>query len=95
MFMEVIMYTKEFWLRATERAIKTFAQFVIVLFTADAFNLFTLDWLQVGGAALAGIVVSYATSIVSATIGEKGSPSLVDSDQFKDNPAADAAGGTA
>lgn len=77
------MYTKEFWLRATERAIKTFAQFVIVLFTADAFNLLALDWVQAGAAALAGVVVSYATSIVSANIGEKGSPSLVDSEQFK------------
>jgi orotate phosphoribosyltransferase len=73
------IYTKEFWSRATERAIKTFAQFIIVLFGADAFNLFSLDWQQVAGAAIGGIIVSYATSIVSANIGEKGSPSLLNS----------------
>lgn len=71
------MYTKDFWARATERAVKTFAQFIIVLFTADAFNLFTLDWQQAGGAALAGVIVSYATSLVSANFGDKGTPSLV------------------
>lgn len=73
-----MVYTASFWKDATERAIKTFAQFVIVLFTADAFDLFALDWQQVGGAALAALVVSYATSIVSAQIGTKGSASLTE-----------------
>jgi Putative lactococcus lactis phage r1t holin len=72
-----MIYTKDFWVQATERAIKTFAQFIVVLFTAEAFDMLTLDWQQTGLAALAGVVVSYATSIVSANIGEKGSPSLV------------------
>lgn len=74
------IYTKEFWAKATERAIKTFAQFITVLFGAEAFNIFTLDWVQFAGIALAGVIVSYATSIVSANIGEKGTPSLVNSD---------------
>ena len=73
-----MVYTAQFWKDATERAIKTFAQFVIVLFTADAFDLFSLDWQQTGGAALAALVVSYATSIVSAQIGDKGTASLVE-----------------
>lgn len=72
-----MIYTKNFWLRATERAVKTFAQFVLTLFTADAFNLFDLDWGQVAAAALGGVVVSYAMSLISANIGDKGSPSLV------------------
>ena len=73
------IYSKEFWKSATERAIKTFAQFIIVLFGAEAFNIFTLDWVQFAGMALAGVVVSYATSIVSANFGEKGTPSLLNS----------------
>lgn len=71
------IYTKEFWAKATERAIKTFAQFVIVLFTAETFNIMTIDWAQTAGLALAGVVVSYATSVVSANIGDKGTPSLL------------------
>lgn len=71
------IYSKEFWAKATERAVKTFAQFVVVLFGAEAFDIFTLDLKQVAGAALAGVVLSYATSVVSANIGDKGTPSVV------------------
>ena len=71
------IYTKEFWAKATERAIKTFAQFVVVMIGGEAFNIFTIDLVQFAGVALAGVVVSYATSILSANIGEKGTPSLL------------------
>lgn len=73
------IYTKEFWVKATERAVKTLAQFVLVMFGGESFNIFTLDWMQFAGVALAGVVVSYATSIVSANFGDKGTPSLVKS----------------
>jgi hypothetical protein len=73
------MFNKKFWIEATERAIKTFAQFVLVLGAAGAFNVFTVDWMTNLGLALGGVVLSYATSIVSAGIGpDKGSPSLVE-----------------
>lgn len=71
------IYTKEFWAKSTERAIKTFAQFVLVMFGGEAFNIFTLNWVEFAGFALAGVVVSYATSIVSANFGDKGTPSLL------------------
>lgn len=71
------IYTKEFWSKATERAVKTLAQFVLVMFGGEAFNIFTLNWVEFAGIALAGVIVSYATSIVSANFGEKGDPSLV------------------
>lgn len=73
------MFTKKFWIEATERALKTFAQFIIVLGAAGTFNVFIVDWKTNIGLALGGVLLSYATSIVSAGIGpEKGSPSLVE-----------------
>lgn len=72
------MFTKEFWKDATERAVKTFAQFIIVLGAAGSLNVFEVDWEQTLGVALGGLVLSYATSIVSAGIGKKGSASLVE-----------------
>lgn len=73
------IYTKEFWAKATERAMKTLAQFVLVMLGGEAVSVFTLDWVQFAGIALAGVIMSYATSIVSANFGEKGSPSLLNS----------------
>ena len=74
----VTMFTKKFWIEASERALKTFAQFILVLGTADTFNIFTVDWQTNLGLALGGALVSYATSIVSAGIGpNKDNPSLV------------------
>ena len=71
------MFTKEFWLSASERAIKTFAQFIIVLAGSSAFNVFAVDWMQILGLSLGGALLSYATSIVSAGIKKKDDPSLV------------------
>ena len=73
------MFNKKFWIEATERALKTFAQFILVLGTAGTFNVFAVDWKTNLGLALGGALLSYATSIVSAGIGpDKGSPSLVE-----------------
>jgi hypothetical protein len=72
------MFTTLFWKEATERAVKTFAQFIVTLGTAQALNVFTLDWQTTIGIGLGGMLLSYATSIISANIGpDKGTPSLV------------------
>lgn len=71
------MFTTEFWKRSTERAIKTFAQFVVTLGTAGAFNVLAVDWQTVLGLGLGAAVLSYATSIASIDFGDKGTPSLV------------------
>lgn len=72
------MFTKKFWAEATERALKTFAQFILVLGTAGTFNVFAIDWKTNLGLALGGAILSYATSIVSANIGpKKDDPSLI------------------
>ena len=71
------MFTKKFWIEASERALKTFAQFILVLGAAGTLNVFTVDWKTNIGLALGGALLSYATSLVSANIGpDKGSPSL-------------------
>jgi hypothetical protein len=73
------MFNKKFWVESTERALKTFAQFILALGAAGTFNVFTVDWKTNLGLALGGALLSYATSIVSAGIGpDKGSPSLVE-----------------
>jgi hypothetical protein len=73
------MFTKKFWIEASERALKTFAQFILVLGAAGTLNVFATDWETNIGLALGGAILSYATSIVSAGIGpKKDSPSLVE-----------------
>lgn len=73
------MFTKKFFIESTERAVKTFAQFILVLGTAGTLNVFDIDWVTNLGLALGGALLSYATSIVSSSIGpDKGSPSLVE-----------------
>jgi hypothetical protein len=71
------MFNKVFWLEATERAIKTLAQFIVVLGAAGSLNVFTVDWQTNIGLALGGALLSYATSIVSAGVSKTHSPSLV------------------
>jgi F0F1-type ATP synthase membrane subunit a len=71
------MFNKIFWMDATERAVKTLAQFIVVLGSAGALNVFTVDWQTNLGLALGGALLSYATSIVSAGVGNHNSPSLV------------------
>lgn len=74
------IWTKNFWKESTERALKTFAQFILALQAGDALTVFNIDWPQTLGAAAMGVIFSYATSIVSASINKKGSPSLVEGD---------------
>jgi hypothetical protein len=71
------MFTKLFWKDATERAIKTFAQFYVTLAATQALDVFTMDWKALIGVSVGGALLSYATSLVSAQIGVKGTPSLV------------------
>ena len=71
------MFKKKFWIESTERALKTFAQVVLVVAGGASLNVLTVDWKSLIGLGLGGVVLSYATSIVSSGIGPKNSPSLV------------------
>lgn len=70
------MFTAAFWLAAGERAVKTFAQTLVVLFAAGT-TVLTLDWVQALSLAGTAALVSVLTSLVSLKFGPEGSPSLV------------------
>ena len=71
------IFTKTFWAEATERAIKTAAQTFLALDAGETFNLLTIDWLNMFGVAGGAAFLSYATSIVSASVTKRPSPSLI------------------
>jgi len=74
------MFTKEFWIRSTERAAKTGAQAVVLAIgTAANFDAVKADWEYLASMGLGGVVLSYLFSIISAPVGDdKTTPSLVD-----------------
>jgi hypothetical protein len=72
------VFNSVFWKEATERALKTLAQFVVTLGAAGVFNVLTIDLKTTLGLGLGGMLLSYATSILSAEVNKKDSPSLVD-----------------
>ena len=72
-----MIFTEVFWKKATERAIKTLAQVVLSLQGAASLNVLTVDWAQTFGVAAGAVLLSYATSIVSATLTKHPSPDLV------------------
>ena len=71
------MFTKSFWKAAAERAIKTVAQALIAVIAASQFNWLSADWQSVLGTAATAGVLSLLTSIASAGVGDKGTPSAV------------------
>lgn len=71
------MFTVKFWKAATERAVKSAAQALLGLWALDAgFNVLAADFGLAGGVAAGAAVLSLLTSVVSAGVGEPGSPSL-------------------
>lgn len=85
-FKEANLFTKVFWTEATERALKTLAQFFITLTAGTAFNVFTADWKTILGLSFGGTILSYATSILSVKVGKTGTPSLV-AEEIEPEPA--------
>jgi r1t holin len=72
------MYTAAFWTGAFDRAIKSLAQTLILLwFTSDVVNLFEVNWVQSLGVGAGALVLSLLTSIVSAPVGDRGSTSVM------------------
>ena len=53
------MRTKEFWLAAVERAVKTFAQTAVALVGVELVSVVDLDWGQVGGVSATAAVLSW------------------------------------
>jgi hypothetical protein len=72
------MYTAAFWTGAFDRAVKSLAQTLILLwFTSDVVNLFEVNWVQTLGVGVGALVLSLLTSIVSAPVGDRGSTSMM------------------
>ncbi len=65
------MFTKEFWLSALDRALKTAAQAFILLVGADQFNALQFDWPLAGGFMAGGFLLSIATSVAGGKFGAK------------------------
>lgn len=72
------MWTVEFWRRAGERAVKTFAQTLVLLWGADAgLNVLTVNPLPALGIAGTGALLSVLTSLASSGLTGQDTPSLL------------------
>lgn len=72
------MLTTAFWIGAIDRAVKSFAQALLLLWGADAgFNLLSVDLGAALGIAAGAAVLSLLTSLVSAPVGETGTTSFL------------------
>jgi hypothetical protein len=71
------MLTYQFWQLAVERAVKTFAQSLLAIFSATGVGLLTVPWAASLLTAGIATVLSMLTSIASAPVGEPNSPSLL------------------
>lgn len=76
------MWTSVFWRSAAERAIKTFAQALVVVLGADGIGLVNAPWVAAVSTAGMAALLSVLTSIASAgSVGDPGMPSLVNTDR--------------
>lgn len=73
------LFTREFWLEAADRAIKSAAQAAILFWSAgELFNVFQVQWLDTLGFALGGAALSLLTSIASAGVNRRrGAPGML------------------
>jgi len=70
------MFSKVFLKDALERAVKSAAQFAVAAFGADTVNVLDVSAVGVLGAAAAGLVLSFLTSVASGRVGDTDSASL-------------------
>lgn len=71
------MFTKRFWVAASERAIKSVAQAILLYSGGDVvFNAWGMDWRQAAGIAAGAAFLSILTSLISVGVNDKDSPSL-------------------
>ncbi|MGH3117789.1 MAG: holin [Gaiellales bacterium] len=71
------MLNPTFWRDALERALRTAAQTLIGVLTADATGLLEVDWVAAGSAAGLAALLSLLTSVVASGVGTKGTAGLV------------------
>lgn len=73
------MWSRLFWKLAAERAAKSFAQQLALLWVADGVDVFQVQWQPALGLAFGMALLSVLTSLgsLSLPVGEPGTPSLV------------------
>jgi len=71
------MLTHRFWQLTGERAIKTFAQSLMAIFSAAGVGLLTAPWTTALSTAGMAALLSVLTSMASTQVGESNSPSLL------------------
>jgi hypothetical protein len=71
------MWTKEFWIQAAERAIKTFAQVMLGFLVVGQSGVLSVDWANTLSVAAVAAFASILMSLVGEGIGDKGTPSVV------------------
>ncbi len=59
----MIIFTKDFWIYAGERAIKTVAQTAVAFIGTGTTGLFEVDWLNLASVSVVAGLVSILTSI--------------------------------
>lgn len=60
-----MLFSREFWVDALERAIRTACQSALSAGVVGGVGLFDVDWLDVGGVALVAAIASVLTSVAS------------------------------
>lgn len=71
------MWTRNFWIATLERALKSVAQAILIYLGGDGvFNAWSVDWSAAGGIAVSAAIISVLTSVISAGVNNKESPSL-------------------
>lgn len=74
-----MMWTRTYWIAVAERSFKTFFQVIAALLVGNGTGLLDTDWVGVLSVAGMAALVSVATSIGSAKVGND-SPSLAGED---------------
>jgi len=63
------LFSRTFWLDATERAVKTAAQSALLAVGADkVLDVMAADWANIGAFAAGGAVLSLLTSVASIPV---------------------------
>jgi hypothetical protein len=71
------VFTLVFWAQALERALKSTAQALLVVWGSAEVNVLTVNWTTAVGVALTAGLVSLLASVASLPFGPTNSPSLV------------------
>lgn len=82
------MFTTAFWKAAAERAVKTFAQTLVVLLGAGAVDVLSIDWVKALSLSAGAALVSVLTSIGSDWVSKADGPSLTDAEVLPQEPIA-------